>query len=201
MNKHFLCAKKIKIKCRDGALILKMDGQCVKLSPPRRAIPLSSPDDFIVLSDEQGKEIGIIRHLDDLEPDSRQLLAEELYELYRATIIERVLSVKRDPLSGLIRWAVEVETDDEDEQQQLPAGIKPALGLRFLKKASVKSEAAQPGHLTMGRESVFHIAGNEDVQNARYPRIFITDTEGRRYEVPDCESLDMASRRMCERYF
>ncbi len=200
MDKHFLCANKIKIKCRDGALILKMDGQCVKIAPPRRAIPLSAPDEFIVLSDEDGKEIGIIRHLDDLEPDSRQLLAEELYEMYRATIIERVLSIKRDPISGLIRWAVEVENNGDDEPQ-LPMGIKPALGLRLLKKAGVKKEEAQPGQLTMGREIVFHIAGNEDVQNARYPRIFITDTEGRRYEVPNCEHLDLASRRMCERYF
>ena len=200
MDKHFLCANKIKIKCREGALILKMDGQCVKIAPPRRAIPLSAPDEFIVLSDEDGKEIGIIRHLDDLEPDSRQILAEELYEMYRATIIERVLSIKRDPISGLIRWAVEVENNGDDEAQ-LPLGIKPALGLRLLKKAGVKKEEAQPGQLTMGREIVFHIAGNEDVQNARYPRIFITDTEGRRYEVPNCEHLDLASRRMCERYF
>ena len=41
--------------------------------------------------------------------------------------------------------------------------------------------------MATGREVTFHIAGNEDVQNARYPRIFITDTEGRRYEVPNCE--------------
>ena len=122
MDEHFLCANKIKIKRRDGVLILKMDGQCLNLSQPRRAIPLSAPDEFIVLSDEDGHEIGIIRRLDDLEPDSRQLLSDELYQNYRATIIERVLSIKRDPVSGLIRWAVEVENCDEEEDSQLPAG-------------------------------------------------------------------------------
>lgn len=201
MDGHFLCAKNLKIKRRDGVLILKMDGQCVNLAAPRRAVPLTSPDEFIVLIGEDGKEIGILRCLADLEPDSRQLLEEELYEIYRATIIERVLSIKRDAVSGLIRWAVEVENSDDDDKPQLPTGIKPALGLRLLQKAGVKTEAEQPGQLTTGREVVFHIAGNEDVQNARYPRIFIGDTEGRRYEVPNCEHLDLASRRMCERYF
>ena len=204
MDEHFLCANKIKIKRRDGALILKMDGQCLNLAQPRRAVPLSAPDEFIVLSDEDNREIGIIRRLDDLEPDSRQLLGDELYRIYRAIIIERVLSVKRDPISGLIRWAVEIETDDEEEPTLAP-GIKPALGVRLLKKARAKTtgenEEFEPGEVTTGREVVFHIAGTEDVQNARYPRIFITDTQSRRYEVPNCEALDLASRRMCERYF
>ena len=212
MDEHYLDAQKIKIKRREGVLILKMDGQCLKLAPPKRAIPLSAPDEFIVLSDEHSHEIGVLRRLDDLEPDSRELLGDELYQRYRATIIERVLSIKRDPISGLIRWAVEVEQDDDGDEPQLPMGIKPSLGLRLLRKTRAKSEndqsdgadldASHAGDdVTTGREVVFHIAGNEDVQNARYPRIFITDTNGRRYEVPNCEHLDLASRRMCERYF
>ena len=201
MDEHFLNAQKVKIKRRDGVLVLKMDGQCLNLAQPRRAAPLSAPDEFIVLSDEDGHEIGILRRLDDLEPDSRQLLSDELYQNYRATVIERVLSVKRDPISGLIRWVVEVETDEDEPQ--LPLGIKPSLGLRLLKKARAKNsdENEEAGEVTTGREVVFHIAGNEDVQNARYPRIFIGDTEGRRYEVPNCETLDLTSRRICERYF
>ena len=209
-NKHFLSPQKIKIKRREGALVLKLDGQCLKLSAPRRAVPLSAPEEFIVLSNEAGDEIGIVRRLSDLEPDSRVLLEDELYQHYRTIIIERVLSVKRDPISGLIRWAVEVERDEEDEPQ-LSLGIKPSLGVRLLKKARIKSsgEASSetadehhlPGEETTGSEVVFHIAGTEDVQNARYPRIFIGDTQGRKYEIPNCEELDLNSRRLGERYF
>ena len=206
---HFLAPHKIKIKRREGALVLKLDGQCLKLSAPRRATPLSAPDEFIMLSNEEGDELGIVRRLSDLEPNSRALLEEELYQRYRTIIIERVLSVKRDPISGLIRWAVEVEGDGEDEPQ-LAAGLRPSLGVRLLQRARAKSnaesadensESALPGEVTTGREVVFHIAGTEDVQNARYPRIFIGDTQGRRYEIPDCEELDLNSRRLGERYF
>ena len=208
---HFFDAQKIKIKRRDGALVLKLDGQCLKLAPPRRAIPLSAPNEFIVLSDEKGAELGIIRNIADLEPDSRDLLEEALYERYRTIIIERVLSVKRDPISGLIRWAVEIESDSDDEPQ-LPVGVKPSLGLRLLKKAPAKAKVETdgvavagvdelPGEETVGNEVVFHIAGTEDVQNARYPRIFIGDTQGRKYEIPNCEDLDLNSRRLGERYF
>lgn len=208
-NSHFLSPQKIKIKRRDGALILKMDGQCLKMSAPRRAVPLSAPDEFIVLSSEAGEELGIIRRIADLEPNSRELLEDELYQRYRTILIERVLSVKRDPISGLIRWAVEVESD-EGEEPQLALGLKPSLGVRLLKRARVKAQVQEngeatedslPGEETTGREVVFHIAGTEDVQNARYPHIFIGDTQGRKYEIPNCEELDLNSRRLGERYF
>ncbi len=213
-NTHFLSPHKIKIKRRGGALILKMDGQCLQMSPPRRAIPLSAPDEFIILSDEAGEELGVVRRLTDLEPDSRDLLADELYQRYKTIIIERVLSVKRDPISGLIRWAVEVERDESDEPQLAP-GLKPSLGVRLLKRARAKAptetdnnaegdgvaDGELPSEEATAGEVVFHIAGNEDVQNARYPRIFIGDTQGRKYEIPNCEALDLNSRRLGERYF
>ena len=218
-DSHFLTPQRIKIKRREGVLMLKMDGQCLKMAPPRRATPLSAPDEFIVLSSETGDELGVIRRIADLEPDSRELLEEELYQRYKTIIIERVLSVKRDPISGLIRWAVEVESEEADEPQ-LAAGLKPGLGVRLLKRARAKSsvetqsveaprdangdgvaDSSLPGEETTGSEVVFHIAGTEDVQNARYPRIFIGDTQGRKYEIPNCEALDLNSRRLGERYF
>ena len=222
-NSHFLSPQRIKIKRRDGVLMLKMDGQCLQMAPPRRAVPLSAPDEFIVLSSETGEELGVIRRIADLEPDSRELLEEELYQRYKTIVIERVLSVKRDPISGLIRWAVEIESEEADEPQ-LAAGLKPTLGVRLLKRARAKSaletqrveaprenngaangdgvaDSPLPGEEITGREVVFHIAGTEDVQNARYPRIFIGDTQGRKYEIPNCEALDLNSRRLGERYF
>ena len=203
---HYLDPKKVKIKRRDGALLLKLDGQCLPLSPPRRAIPISAPDEFIVLSNEAGEELGIVRRLDDLEPCSRDLLADELERIYHATVIERVISIKRDTMLAITTWIVEVAAEGDEEPAILP-DLKPILGVRLLKKPRVKAgaEAGQEvevlGETTSGRQVTFEIAGHVDVQNARYPRIFITDTQGRRYEIPNCEELDLNSRRLGERYF
>ncbi|MBW3637309.1 MAG: DUF1854 domain-containing protein [Armatimonadetes bacterium] len=45
------------------------------------------------------------------------------------------------------------------------------------------------------------IAGAEDVQTGRYAHIFLTDTSGNRYAIPNSEALDLTSRRMAERFF
>ena len=204
-NDHYLSPQKIKIKRRDGALMLKMDGQCLDLAPPRRAVPLTAPDEFIVLSALDGGEIGIVRRLADLEPDSRALLADELHQIYRRIQILRVIVIKREPMSNMIRWTVEIEDDGQERDAPVLAeGVKPSVGVRLMKRARSKtaeSEANLPGVLTSGREVTFEIAGTEDVQNARYPRIFITDTQGLRYEIPNCEELDLTSRRLGEKYF
>lgn len=194
---NYLTPNRIKIKRRDGQLILKLDGQCLDLAPPRRSLPLSAPDEFIALCDLDGAELGIVRRVADLEPDSRAILEEELERIYRAIIIERVLEIKRDPLSNQIKWRVEIESDDEPAA--LPV-LKPSLGLKLRQRARAKSEPEE-GEEVSGREMVFHIAGTEDVANARYPRIFIGDTQGRKYEIPNCEELDLNSRRLGERYF
>lgn len=196
---HFLAPQKIKIKRRDGQLILKMDGQCLPIAPPRRSLPLSAPNEFIVLSDQNGNELGIVRRVEDLEPCSRAVMEEELDRIYNTIIIERVLEIKRDPLSNEIMWRVEIETDEE-ESTLVPL-LKPKLGVRLLSKARSTPEGEETGEVTSGREVIFHIAGTEDVQNARYPRIFIGDTQGKRYEIPNCEELDLNSRRLGERYF
>ena len=151
------------------------------------------------MSDTAGAELGIVRRVADLEPGSRAILDEELERIYRTIIIERVLEIKRDPLSNQILWRVEVESDDETPALP-PLLVKPSLGVKLRKRARAKSEA-EAGELESGRELMFHIAGTEDVQNARYPRIFIGDTQGRKYEIPNCEELDLNSRRLGERYF
>ena len=197
MSEHFLRADKLKIKRRDGQLILKMDGQCSKLAPPRRALPVSSPDEWISLSDVDGRELGLLRRVADLEPDSRAILEEELDGLYNATIIERVLEIKREPLSNQIRWRVEIETGDDAP----PAPLLKSK-VRWLSRARAKNvDADETDEVTSARERVFYISGTEDVQNARYPRIFIGDTQGNRYEISNCEELDLYSRRLGERYF
>ncbi len=185
----------MKICRREGGLSLKMDGQKTPLSAPKRALPHTNPDGYIVLSDEDGTEIGVLRALHELEPASRDVLQDALQEIYRTTPILKILDVEREPLSGQIRWRVEVEAFGDDITPLSDTKISPLRALRR-SKSDDDFEPETPRH-----EQTFFIAGAEDVQTARYPQIFITDIDGNRYEVSNCEALDLNSRRVSQQYF
>jgi hypothetical protein len=193
---HYLPPQKIKICLNDGVLYLKMDGQKIKLAAPKRAMPLSGPDEFIVLFDENGSEIGVLKSLHGLDAMSYERLSQKLEEIYSSTPILRVVEVEREPLSGQVRWRVEVEAAEGEESLDIEASSSPFRLLRRGKGEGEDGDIEAPR-----REVTFFIAGAEDVQTARYPRIFLSDVEGNRYEIPDCEALDLASRRAAERFF
>jgi hypothetical protein len=223
-------------KLEDGTLVLKYlsarGERKALVSPPRRALPLSNPEQWIVFSDHDGAEIGMLASIDDLDEGSQAVLREALRNEYSLERIVRVLEVEREPLSGQTRWRVEIESADEDAPVEASNrdGSKLAstsevlesetqseitadetsdsdgderLGARG-KVASLLSlgrdkSAAEDAISTVERE--FTIAGQEDVQTARYPHIFIVDTDRRRYEILDCEALDVDSRKAAERFF
>ncbi len=162
----------LRVWAENGGLMLEHDGKLSELAPPRRALPLSSPDGWIVLSSSEGEELGTIEKLSKLDAVSRDTLRAALENAYHITTILRVLDVEREPISGHITWRVVVEASDDESED-----------------------------LQSGREATFHLAGAEDVQTARYPHIYFTDIEGNRWEITDCEAMDLASRRASERYF
>ncbi len=162
--------KHIELRAENGVLRLEHEGKTTKLAPPKRALPLSSPDEWIMLSSTEGEEIGMIRRVSQLDSSSREALEVALEEAYRITTILRVLDVEREPLGGQITWRVVVESSESEDSQS-------------------------------GRETTFRLAGAEDVQTARYPHIYFSDVDGQRWQIPDCEAMDLASRRASERYF
>ena len=215
----------------DGVLHLHRDGQNTRLGAPRRALPLSQPEGFIVLLDEDGNEIGVIRAPEELDETSRALLEEELKVAYRIERIVRVLKVEKEPLSGQTRWqvgiAIEKTGESEDSQNDEDDAPTDAASTRdsiFSRLSSDEKSDDTPGVLeklrrkrrassaddetlfgdmdvTESEEREFFINGQEDVQTARYPHIFIVDAERNRYEILDCEALDVESRRAAERFF
>lgn len=72
-----------------------------------RCFPLTDPDKYISVRDAMNREIGLIRDLSELEPESRRVVKEELERKYLVPIIKRILGVKER--IGLLLW--EVETD------------------------------------------------------------------------------------------
>ncbi|HEX8550063.1 MAG TPA: DUF1854 domain-containing protein [Abditibacteriaceae bacterium] len=203
MQITFLDSKTLQLERRNGALVLLNEGRATPLAPPRRALPLSQPDEYIVLSDSDGNEVGWLRHLNELTDASRAALDDTLSETYAVMRIRRVLEVEREAISGNIRWRVEIEneaTPDETNSEVAESDdtVSEGVGTRLFKKLSRDKE--EPDNAG-SEEREFFIAGQEDVQTARYPQIYIVDTERNRYEILDCEALDIESRRQAERFF
>jgi hypothetical protein len=211
---QFLPTEGLKLwQLEDGSLVMKRECKKTLLAPPRRALPLSNPDEFIVLSDNDGNEVGVIHRIDDLEPASQAVLREALAREYVLERIVRVLEVEREPLSGHTRWRVELAHDEAVAEDQTPDENE-AWNTQDDEEENGKGRLAKMGHfLSFNRDKErgvevvsshqreFTISGPEDVQTARYPHIFIVDTERHRYEILDCEALDLESRRAAERFF
>ncbi len=70
--------------------------------------PVTSPDRYISLLDEDGNEIGTVKRLKDLDPSSREVLSEELAKAYFVPRIKKVLVVK-ELYGGVMEIAVETD--------------------------------------------------------------------------------------------
>ncbi|MFA6108180.1 MAG: DUF1854 domain-containing protein [Candidatus Latescibacterota bacterium] len=89
-------------------LVLELDGgETNHEVQVRRSFPLSAQEEYLSLRDSDGRELGIIRHLAELDPVSRRALATELEKLYFVPQIVRVLRIEER--FHVPRW--EVETD------------------------------------------------------------------------------------------
>jgi hypothetical protein len=237
MNHFFNPANLSLTREDDGVLRLHSEGQSARLGAPRRTMPLSQPEKYIVLQDEDGTELGIVRAPEELDEASRALLEEELKLAYRIVRIVRVLKVEKEPLSGQTRWQVEIaseknesDIDDDsppeedaskngsakngastrdsifslrssDDKNDETRGVMERL--RRKRRANSADDETLFGDMEISEseEREFCINGQEDVQTARYPHIFIVDADRNRYEILDCEALDLESRRAAERFF
>lgn len=72
-----------------------------------RMLPFSMEDEYISVTDKNGKEIGFIKSLKDFPPDVVSILSVELNRRYFIPIIRKINSIKDE--FGFTYW--EVETD------------------------------------------------------------------------------------------
>jgi hypothetical protein len=92
-----------------------------------RCLPLTQPDRYISIQDDEGGEIGIISDVADLDADSRRALEHELeihYLKARVTAIQRV-----ENRNGLITWDLQtslgpktIHLRDRQQIRPLPNG-------------------------------------------------------------------------------
>jgi hypothetical protein len=72
----------------------------------KRVFPLSNPSEYISVQDGAGKEVGILRRLEGLDPDSHRIFAEELDRRYFTPKIEAIEYLKME--AGM--WHFKVRT-------------------------------------------------------------------------------------------
>ena len=59
----------------------------------QRAFPISAAGDFIALKNAEGEEVGIVRRVQELEPQSRAVLEAELERIYFVAQIVRINAI------------------------------------------------------------------------------------------------------------
>lgn len=175
MTQAYLNAGEIELrKNGDDKLQLILNDEIREMAPPRRALPLSDPGRYIVFYDNENKEIGIVRDLQEVNPESREILQAALQQAYSIVQVARVLKIEKEPTSGQTRWRVEIASPGEPT-----------------KKSRLNGSAS-------GAIREFNTAGPENIQTAHFPQIYILDTDRKRYEIPNFEELDLDSRRALE---
>ncbi len=83
------------------------DGKCFENLEPIRLFPVSGITKYIALTDENGKEVAIIRDLDHLMPDSAEAVKKCLESYYIVPKIKKILS--RVEKYGNITWTVDTD--------------------------------------------------------------------------------------------
>ncbi|MEG2004072.1 MAG: DUF1854 domain-containing protein, partial [Clostridia bacterium] len=74
---------------------------------PRRLFPLSGLKKYISLLDEFGHEKAIIRNIDSLMPDSKNVIQKSLDEYYLIPKIIEILD--RSEKYGVLKWTVKTD--------------------------------------------------------------------------------------------
>jgi hypothetical protein len=115
-----------------GDLVLELEGdRAYQEVQVRRGFPFSAEDCFISVRDSEGNELGLVRDLAGLEPQSRQALEAELAQIY---FVSRILRVDRiEERFHIPRW--QVETDRGPRTFEIRSGrsdLRPLGGGRIL---------------------------------------------------------------------
>src|SRR6185369_4507707 len=71
----------------------------------KRLFPLTQPDRYCSVRDDNGKEIGVISRISALDTDSQRVISEALDRTYLMPVVMRIEVVKER--FGTVEWAVE----------------------------------------------------------------------------------------------
>jgi hypothetical protein len=106
---RFLHPEEVRVFLADDATqphVEIADDVCLPSARIRRVFPLSAPDAFFSIQQADGKEIGLLRGLEGVDPESRRVIEAELDRRYFSPVIQRIDSLRAD--AGM--WLFQVQT-------------------------------------------------------------------------------------------
>lgn len=109
MSRHFIDGNEIRITVNDKIFcdVEFFTGEKFCNLEPRRLFPVTGLSEYITFLDENGEEQFILRKLDNMAPDQRELLLNCLEEYYRIPKITRLIS--RSEKHRIWLWNVETD--------------------------------------------------------------------------------------------
>jgi len=81
-----------------GQLVVRVKGRSDPVTEAKvaRSFPWSLPDSYIALRDKEGKELALLKSLDELDPSSREVVLRELRDKVFTPRIKRVIEHKAE---------------------------------------------------------------------------------------------------------
>ncbi len=110
-------------------LLLGPDGIAAPVRPVR-LFPLSCPEGYIVLLDNEDKELALVHDLEDIDATSCQALQEELESAYLVPQILSVYDIQDE--FGVLHWHVRSDRGDRHFDLRGRDEIYPLESGRFL---------------------------------------------------------------------
>ncbi|MCA1576692.1 MAG: DUF1854 domain-containing protein [Acidobacteria bacterium] len=106
MTVRYLEPKKLRFTKHGSSLQLTVDDEIPYADVEViRLFPLSDPDGYLSVRDNENKEIGVLVRLAELNQQDRELIQERLERRYLMPIVQRVVNVEER--FGTAEWEVE----------------------------------------------------------------------------------------------
>lgn len=105
---RFLNPKTLRFFTAGATLRLTVENECSYLKVTvMRVFPLSQPQRYLSVRDDDGKEIGMIVNPEALDAENRRLVEADLERRYLVSTVQRILAVQER--FGVVDWEVDTQ--------------------------------------------------------------------------------------------
>ncbi len=132
------------------------DGRKIEDLEPRRLFPVSGLMKYISLLDLDGKEHAIIRNVDSLMPESKEVILQSLNEYYLIPKITAIVDCSEK--YGILKWTVDTDRGRQSLRiRNRFSDIKVLYDGRILVRDSNDNRYEIPDYRKLDKKSLFFL--------------------------------------------